>query len=93
MAGKMTVFHDLVVVVVDVLVETAYNLQIVNQSASYQAGAYWDNLLTSNHARFLRAIETLGRVRRLSRNTPALQINIAREGGKQVNVQGDGVNI
>jgi hypothetical protein len=26
-------------------------------------------------------------MRRLARNTPALQINIAREGGKQVNVQ------
>jgi hypothetical protein len=52
-------------------------------------GAYWDNLLTTHQARFLRAIETLARVRRLARNTPALQINIAREGGKQVNVQGD----
>jgi hypothetical protein len=71
-------------------VENAYNRQIVSQSVSLQVGAYWDNLLTSNQARFLRAIETLARVRRLSRNTPALQINIAREGGKQVNVQGKG---
>ena len=43
----------------------------------------------STQVRFLRAIETLARVRRLARNTPALQINIAREGGQQVNVQGD----
>ena len=31
----------------------------------------------------------LARIRRLARITPGLQINIAREGGKQVNVQGD----
>jgi hypothetical protein len=52
-------------------------------------GEYWDNLLSSTQARFIRAIEALARVRRLARNTPALQINISREGGKQVNVQGD----
>ena len=31
----------------------------------------------------------LTRVRRLSRITPALQVNIATEGGQQVNVGGD----
>jgi len=70
-------------------VENAYNRQVVNQSLTLQQGAYWDALLTSNQARFLRAIETLARVRRLARNTPALQINIAGDGGKQVNVQGE----
>ena len=69
--------------------DNRYNQAVVNQSVSLQVGAYWDNLLTSTQARFLRAIETLARVRRLARNTPALQINIAREGGKQVNVQGE----
>jgi len=61
----------------------------VSQSVSLQVGAYWDNLLTSNQARFTRAIETLARTRRFAQNTPALQINIAREGGKLVNVQGE----
>ena len=69
--------------------EHCYNRSIVNQTTSLQVGEYWDNLLTSNQARFLRAIETLARVRRLTRNTPAFQINIAHEGGRQVNVQGD----
>ena len=71
-----------------IYVENAYNVKMVNESNSFRAGAYWDNLLTTNHARFLRAVEALARVRRLARNTPALQINIAREGGKQINVQG-----
>jgi len=50
---------------------------------------YWDRYLTTAQNRFLRAVEALARVRRLARNTPALQINIAGEGGKQVNVQGE----
>jgi hypothetical protein len=49
------------------------------------AGAYWDRRLNSAQQRSLRAIETLARVRRLSRNVP-LQINI---GGQQVNVAGE----
>jgi hypothetical protein len=69
--------------------EHKYNECVVNKSITLREGEYWDNLLSSTQARFLRAIETLARVRRLVRNTPALQINIAREGGKQVNVQGD----
>ena len=69
--------------------EHFYNTTVLNQSISFQYGEYRDNLLSSTQARFIRAIEALARVRRLARNTPALQINIAREGGKQVNVQGD----
>ena len=69
--------------------ENAYNIRVVNESSTFKIGEYWDNLLSSTQARFLRAIEALARVRRLARNTPALQINISREGGKQVNVQGD----
>jgi hypothetical protein len=39
-------------------------------------------------ARLFAAFDTEGD-KRLARNTPALQINISREGGKQVNVQGN----
>ncbi len=35
-----------------------------------------ESLLAPAQARFLRAIEALARVRRLARNTPALQINV-----------------
>jgi hypothetical protein len=70
--------------------ENAYNIRVVNEAnATFKMGEYWDNLLSSAQARFIRAIEALARVRRLARNAPALQINIASEGGKQVNVQGD----
>jgi hypothetical protein len=69
--------------------ENRYTSIVVGNSVTLQQGQYWDNLLSSAQARFLRAIETLARVRRLARNTPALQINIAQEGGRQANVQGD----
>jgi len=45
---------------------------------------YWEKRLTAAQRRFTRACETLARVRKLSRNTPALQFNIATSGGQQV---------
>ena len=42
--------------------------------------------LSAAQRRFIRACETLARVRKLSRNTPALQFNIATSGGQQVNL-------
>lgn len=45
-------------------------------------GAYWDRRMNSAQQRYLRAVETLARVRRLARVIP-LQVNI---GGQQVNV-------
>jgi hypothetical protein len=60
------------------------------QNHTLTAGAYWDRRLNSAQQRYLRAVETLARVRRLSSATP-LQVNI---GGQQVNVAGgawDGV--
>lgn len=40
--------------------------------------------LSAAQRRFTRACETLARVRKLSRNTPTLQFNIATNGGQQV---------
>lgn len=56
------------------------------ESHSLEAGLYWDRRLTGAQRRFRRACETLARVRKLSRNTPALQFNIATSGGQQVNL-------
>jgi hypothetical protein len=56
------------------------------ESHSTETGLYWDKRLTGAQRRFGRASETLARVRKLSRNTPALQFNIAGSGGQQVNV-------
>ena len=36
-----------------------------------------------------RAVETLARVRRLLSRIPAVQVNIATQGGQQVNVAGE----
>jgi hypothetical protein len=49
-------------------------------------GAYWNKRLSGAQARYLRATETLARVRRLAMPMP-LQVNI---GGQQVNVAGVG---
>lgn len=67
--------------------ERGYNQHVLNGSVSLTLAEFWEGRLSSTQARFLRAVETLARVRRLARNAPALQINIAHEGGKQVNVQ------
>lgn len=56
------------------------------ESHSTETGLYWDRRLMTAQRRFTSACETLARVRKLSRNTPALQINIAAEGGQQVNI-------
>lgn len=52
-------------------------------------GEYWDKRLSVAQSRYLRACETLARVRRLLRQPPAVQVNIAAQGGQQVNIAGD----
>lgn len=56
------------------------------ESHSTETGLYWDRRLITAQRRFTRACETLARVRKLSRNTAALQVNIATDGGQQVNL-------
>jgi hypothetical protein len=58
---------------------------VMAESVTLNQGNYWERRLTIVQGRYLRAMETLARVRRLSRVTP-LQVNI---GGQQVNVAGD----
>jgi hypothetical protein len=67
------------------LVELQYS-HTMKQSISLPLAIYWEKKLTAAQRRFTRACETLARVRKLSRNTPALQFNIAANGGQQVNV-------
>jgi hypothetical protein len=56
------------------------------ENHSTETGLYWDRRLLTAQRRFTRACESLARVRKLSRYAPALQVNIAAEGGQQVNV-------
>ena len=86
---RLLIDHILTVRLRLIHAETCYNSNVVGKPISVSQAQYWDDLLSSTQTRFLRAIETLARVRRLARNTPALQINIANEGGQQVNVQGE----
>jgi hypothetical protein len=67
------------------LVELSYS-GTMKQSITLTLGMYWDKRLSAAQRRFTRACETLARVRKLSRNTPALQFSIATNGGQQVNV-------
>lgn len=85
---RLLIDHILTVRLRLIYAEHNYNHRVVNQPATIKVAEYWDNLLALTQARFLRAVETLARVRRLARNTSALQINIARDGGQQVNIQG-----
>jgi hypothetical protein len=56
-----------------------------NQSTSIALADYWERRLSADQRRFLRALETLARVRRLLRSH-AVQVNI---GAQQVNVVGE----
>lgn len=67
------------------LVELSYS-NTMKQSITLTLGIYWEKRLSVAQKRFTRACDTLARVRRLSRNTPALQFNIATSGGQQVNL-------
>jgi hypothetical protein len=67
------------------LVELSYS-NTMKQSITLTLGIFWEKRLSAAQRRFTRACETLARVRKLSRNTPALQFNIATSGGHQVNL-------
>ncbi len=51
---------------------------------TFAQGDYWNRALDAAQRRYLRAVETLVRVRRLK--LPALQVNVAQSGAKQLNV-------
>lgn len=57
-----------------------------NKGMSPTRGDFWNRRLAASQRRYLRACETLARVRKMVRSTPALQVNIAAAGGQQVNV-------
>ena len=67
------------------LVELGYS-NTMRQSITLTLGMYWEKRLSAAQRRFTRACESLARIRKLSRNTPALQLNIAANGGQQVNL-------
>lgn len=69
--------------------EQRYNETVVLKQGNSAAITYGNKHLSATQTRFLKAVETLAKVRRMTRDTPAVQINVAREGGQQINVQGE----
>jgi hypothetical protein len=67
-------------------VEAGYSSAMA-RSIPLSLADYWDRHLAAAQRRYLRACETLARTRRLLQ--PTLQVNIAAQGGQQVNVSGD----
>ena len=70
-------------------VEMQLSGQSNEEQVSMRVVEYWEKRLSASQRRYLRACETLARVRKLTRNTPMLQVNIATERGQQVNIAGD----
>lgn len=62
-------------------------------SHSSSDGEYWDKRLTRAQARYMRALETLAKVNRLSKVVPPVQVNIATQGGQQINMAGGPENV
>ena len=50
---------------------------------------FYTQLLNAAHQRFMRAVDTLGRLKKFHIN---FQVNIAAEGGKQINIQDNSSN-
>ncbi len=50
---------------------------------------FWEKRLSMSQRRYLHACETLAKVRRLMSGKPVVQLNIAGQGGQQVNIAGD----
>ena len=68
------------------LTEHQYTNSVYSGSFTHRDGHYWEMRLGATQRRYLRACETLARVRKLIRRTPTLQVNIAAQGGQQINV-------
>ena len=64
-------------------VEYTYNRNTVSGSMNMRQGEYWERRLSAAQRRYLRAIESLARVRRLK--LPAVQVNIGAQQVNQVN--------
>lgn len=71
------------------LLEGQYTAIRDQQTLTIDQAHFLERRLNYAQRRYMRACETLARVRKIVRRTPALQINIATAGGQQVNVAGD----
>jgi hypothetical protein len=67
------------------------NFQLVNRMRRDERIVileFWEKRVNASQRRYLQACESLMRIRRLMAVNPAIQVNIAAQGGQQVNVAG-----
>lgn len=65
-------------------------IQIMGQDETVMSlVGFWEKRLSVAQPRFLRACETLEKIRKLSAKNPTMQINIATQSGQQVNIAGN----
>ncbi len=67
-------------------VELQYNTVLTDNNTTLSRADFWERRLNSAQKRYLRATETLARVRRL--RLPTMQVNIAAQQVNQVNQNG-----
>jgi len=60
--------------------------RVMSGSITLTLGQYWEKRLSAAQRRYLRACTMLPRIRKM--RLPAMQVNVATEGGQQVNVAG-----
>lgn len=70
-------------------VERLYNQNALVSGTTPATVIFWEQCLGNARRCHLAAMESLARVRRLGRSSPALQVNIAQSGSQQMNVQGE----
>jgi hypothetical protein len=52
----------------------------------HNTAEFWDRRLMYSQRRYLRACESLARIRKMSKRVAIIQVNVAENGGKQINV-------
>jgi len=68
------------------LAEHIYNNNMLRDRVDKGEALFHEKLLSGAHRRYRQATESLARIRKLSQNIPNFQINVAKDGGQQFNV-------
>lgn len=84
---KLLIEHVLLAKLHYDVITNGYTARAYGGEQTITQGEFWERRLTAAQMRYLRAVETLARVRKMA--LPAVQVNIATEGGQQVNIAGD----
>ena len=66
--------------------ETHTRAKFEGESVSRSRIEFWDKQLTAAQQRYFRAMEGLARIRKLSKGIDVVQVNIAANGGQQINM-------